>query len=833
MPTTQGYDPGFVGAAYEAPNYLQDTQRSVNWYCEISPDPHAKEVIGLLGAPGTTDLITLLTGKPVRQAWVLPGGGKALAVCGTNVYLVTQDAVGNLNATLAGALLTPIGPVQIRDNGYVAVLVDGAYGYTYLLNTGAFAQITDTGFTGFASRVAMVDGWFIFNQANSRNFYLSPQYLGINGNVNQGLQNTKWDPTAVAVAYATGDLLVSLIEDQRLVWLPKERATEVWYDAGAQFFTFNRMQGVLLQIGCAAAQSVARISKGLMWLAANERGQNFVIRTQGFDYDRVSTHAIDFAISSYSTVSDALGWSYIENGHEFYVLTFPTADVTWAYDTGTGLWHERLSFDPVLGQYHRHRGNCVINFQNRRLIGTKDTGALAWMDRSQFMDGGNPLVAWRRTGHIWDKQSRRRVFHHQLQIETDPGVGTSGLPGLVVTTGTTHPLAKVWENDATGFPMYNGTSGNYIAIPSGVTGQVRIFNRNRVAAGYSGGDGNTYSLALSNGAVLPPVVPSAVEAAIQTNNLVNAQFKFLDSGGFFIGLILPHANHNCGVYANFAGLGIPIARSPTRSSAQGTGFGAWVMDYATGTRQFDVVSALSTPVGLTGTWTCRGLIPCADGEHVGIITYDAMAPAKGWLHVLSINSTTFVATEVAYYPFLAEADAANYFTQVEGAFSGNGLTAIGGNSWYVGMLESNLQRLWANNANTIATFAISGGQVQHPQTITPMFNSFPTGGFFSMFADGGVCIITDGTQYALFSVSSSTTTDRSVQSPRMILKWSDDGGKTFGNEKFLAMGQIGQYRNRSIAYNLGYSRDRIYDLRVIDAVNRDLIGATLMSETEQ
>ena len=38
------------------------------------------------------------------------------------------------------------------------------------------------------------------------------------------------------------------------------------------------------------------------------------------------------------------------------------------------------------------------------------------------------------------------------------------------------------------------------------------------------------------------------------------------------------------------------------------------------------------------------------------------------------------------------------------------------------------------------------------------------------------------------------------------------------------MGQIGQYKNRAVAYNLGYSRDRVYDLKVTDAVNRDLIG---------
>jgi hypothetical protein len=68
--------------------------------------------------------------------------------------------------------------------------------------------------------------------------------------------------------------------------------------------------------------------------------------------------------------------------------------------------------------------------------------------------------------------------------------------------------------------------------------------------------------------------------------------------------------------------------------------------------------------------------------------------------------------------------------------------------------------------------------------------------------------------------------------PVLILRWSDDGGKTFGNEKWLSVGAVGQYRNRAVAYNLGYSRDRIYDVRIVDPVNRDIIGATLFVEPE-
>jgi len=747
MPTTQGYDPGFVGAAYEAPNYLQDTQRCINWYPEISPDPHAKEVIGLLGAPGTLDLVTLLAGKPVRQAWVLPGGIKALAVSGANVYLVTQDATLNLIAVQVGTLLTPIGPVQIRDNGYVAVIVDGAYGYTYLINTGAFAQITDAGFTGFASRIAMIDGWFIFNQANSRNFYLSPQYLGINGNPNQGLQNTKWDPTAVAVADATGDLLVSLIEDQRLLWLPKERATEVWYDAGAQFFTFNRMQGVLLQIGCAAPQSVTRVSKGLMWLAANERGQNFVIRTQGFDYDRVSTHAIDFAISSYATVADALGWSYIENGHEFYVLTFPTADVTWVYDTGTGLWHERLSFNPTLGQYHRHRGNCVINFINRRLIGTWDTGALAWLDRSLPIDGGNPLVSWRRTGHIWDKQSRRRIFHHQLQIETAPGVGTAGTPGFISNAGGSGSGGGALDPNVMLLLHCDGANG--ATTTTDVYGAPIVFLGAATLSTAQAKFGQSSLRIPSVGAngIQCGTAPGSVR--IPTSEYTIEQFIFI--------MALP------GVNANIFSHHPSPAFSGQNCFMDTLGRLNFLVSNSC-IAPWSYVSPPSPALSLN-TWHHMALVAqvnISDGHqkwtsYLDGVAWDMQIPAVG-------------ATHPCY---------------------------LGGNLVYG---DSSIQSLSCPGFYDEIRISLIA---QYHSNFTP-----PT---------------------APFSSQSTSTVAR----PQMILKWSDDGGKTFGNEKLMPMGQIGQYKNRSVAYNLGYSRDRVYDLKVIDAVPRDLIGATLMSEVEQ
>jgi hypothetical protein len=236
-------------------------------------------------------------------------------------------------------------------------------------------------------------------------------------------------------------LLVTLIENKEELWLVGENTTEVWYDAGGTYFPFARLVSTMLQVGCSAKHSIARFnsenSDGLMWLGKSERGQNVVIKIVGFTAKVVSTPAINDAIASYTKVDDAFGYTYQEDGHEFYVLTFPTAvneygglGMTWVYDGSTDEWHQRLSYEPYTQSYNRHRSSCFLNFQNQRLVADYQNGSIYQMTRKAYTDAGWPLVAWRRTPHIWDGAARERVFMAMLQIEFRPGVGNQSGQGF-------------------------------------------------------------------------------------------------------------------------------------------------------------------------------------------------------------------------------------------------------------------------------------------------------------------------------------------------------------------------------------------------------------------
>ena len=428
---------GFVGGAYESANPAQDSQRLINWYVESDGNvanaqqpgeykAEAKVALGLLGVPGLIALNTAFSG-PVRGAWVLPGNFQALFVIGSTVVLAnisspaTATTSAGLSFTTKGTLSTSVGPVKIRDNGAgkIAAIVDGVSLYIYNVASGTVKKSSDPSFLG-SDTVAEIDGYFIFQQPNTQKFYTSPVYW-------DGI--APMDGTYFALKDNAPDNLVAVFENGRQLWLIGETTTEPWFNAGGATFPFSRLEGGLMQIGCAAAQSVARSGPNILWLSRSERGENNVIMVQGYQYTTISTPAIAYAISQFPVISDAVAYIYTEEGHEFYILNFPTADVTLAYDLTTGIWHQRASYDPVLGVFHRQRVNCLVNFAGMRIGGDYTNGRIYQQTRKVFVDDQYPLVALRRAPHVWDKSDRNRVRHNRIQIDFFPGSGLANGQG--------------------------------------------------------------------------------------------------------------------------------------------------------------------------------------------------------------------------------------------------------------------------------------------------------------------------------------------------------------------------------------------------------------------
>jgi len=332
-------------------------------------------------------------------------GGYGYVVSSNTLYRV--DAAWN--ATVLGTV-SGSGPVSMSDNGTQLFVACNPLSYIYNATTGVFAQITDLDFAG-AVTVGYIDGYFVFNQPNSQTIW-----------VTQLLDGTSVDPLEFASAEGSPDNLVGLIVDHREVWLFGTNSVEVWYDAGGVNFPLERIQGAFNEIGCAAPYSIAKLDNGLFWLGSDARGNGIVYRANGYTGQRISTHAIEFAIQSYTNISDAFAYTYQQEGHAFYVLTFPTGNATWVYDVATGAWHERAAF--YNGQFSRHASNCQMSFNNEIVVGDCASGNLYAFDLDVYADNGGAqrwLRSWRAIPS--GQNNLKRTAQHSLQLDCETGVG--------------------------------------------------------------------------------------------------------------------------------------------------------------------------------------------------------------------------------------------------------------------------------------------------------------------------------------------------------------------------------------------------------------------------
>jgi hypothetical protein len=397
-----------LGSSYVARSINAADNRMINLFPEVIPEG-GKEPGFLNRAPGL-ELLQAVGSGPIRALWAhQTNGADFYVVSGTEVYKMTSTSATPVKL---GNIIDG-GPVSIADNGTQLFFACNGPSYIYNEATNEFKQITDPDFPG-AVTVGYLDGYFVFNEPNSQRVWVTSL-----------LDGTSIDPLDFASAEGSPDGLVAVNVDHREAWLFGTDSVEVWYDVGGTDFPLQRIQGAFNEIGCVAAFSIAKLDNSLFWLGTDARGQGIVYKANGYTGQRVSTHAIEYAIAQYGNISDALAYTYQQEGHGFYVLTFPSANATWVYDAATQAWHERAGL--VNGAFTRHRSNCQCNFGGETIVGDFENGNIYKYSLEIYSDNNAPqkwLRSWRAipTG----QNTLKRTAQHSLQLDAESGVGLNG-----------------------------------------------------------------------------------------------------------------------------------------------------------------------------------------------------------------------------------------------------------------------------------------------------------------------------------------------------------------------------------------------------------------------
>jgi len=421
---------------------------------------------------GTTLTVTAITngalavgqvlfGVGVTQETVITALGTGTGGIGTYTINLSQTiASEQMNSATAGAIITgaisgttltvsavasgtlaagmTIQGAGITANTIITALGTGTGGVgTYTVN---FSQTissitmyglnwsvlpsTDGAFQG-GTNVDIVDNYFVYNRPDTQQFGASAVL----------------SPISAALSFSSKDGapddLVTLIVDHREIYLLGETSSEVWVDQGTSPFPFQRVPGTSTQHGIVSAFSVARLGNSFAYLSKNNRGTAQIVQMNGYVPQRISNHAVENSLTG-KTITDAVAWTYQLEGHEVYVISFPSIQLTWCYDIASQMWHKWL-YTNNLGQYERCRGNCAAVFQGNVLVGDYSNGKIYRLDKSIYTDDGQNVKRLRRAPHL--VADFQREYFDELQIQFQPGVGLSTGIGV-------DPQAMLrWSND--------------------------------------------------------------------------------------------------------------------------------------------------------------------------------------------------------------------------------------------------------------------------------------------------------------------------------------------------------------------------------------------------
>ena len=383
----------FAGGAYQTFSKDLNAQECVNFFVHI--DQHGStSPLSLRATPGLKEWCD--TGHRDEVRGLHKFGSYVYAVVGNRIYRINKEK----SATLCtGNLSSGSGAVSIASSASEVMIVDGTKGY--IISETTLAEITDDAFPDAATTVTYQDGYFLVS-AGSR-IYISDL-----------LDGTSWDGTMYFNAEGQADNTLAVESFHRDIIPFGTESLEFWYNSG-NTVPFDRKPGTFQEIGIGAKDSIAQVTNTIFFLTNEYQ----VATLSGHQPKPVSTRSIDYQISQYEKKDDAIGMGINIEGNAFYILTFPTANVTWCYNAATDFWHQLMSYpNPYQNKW---RGNCYSYFNDKHLVGDYDNGKIYELDFNTYKDNSELIRRTRVSEQV--KKDGKNLFHYRLEIFLESGVG--------------------------------------------------------------------------------------------------------------------------------------------------------------------------------------------------------------------------------------------------------------------------------------------------------------------------------------------------------------------------------------------------------------------------
>lgn len=311
------------------------------------------------GLQGFAALDGITTG--IRAA--LEVDGALYVVAGTQLWKIQSNGnVTSLGSMSISATAAVYMERNRRSTPDITVVCDGVM-YNYRTS---LAQVTDADLLAPLS-LTVVDGILIIGTADNK---------WQAGEIDDA---TAWDALSFERADASPDPVVRVFNRQNEVLILGEKTCEFWVNAGLADATgFSRT--TVMDLGCIAANSVARLDQSLCWVAHDRT----VRLLQGYSGQRISTPAVERDIEALADKTKITATSWTRDGHSYYQIS--SASWTWVYDSQYG-WSNRESY----GQ-NNWRISTVTEAFGKVLCGDRDSPNIYEMSQDFKDEAGESLV---------------------------------------------------------------------------------------------------------------------------------------------------------------------------------------------------------------------------------------------------------------------------------------------------------------------------------------------------------------------------------------------------------------------------------------------------------
>lgn len=380
----------------------------------------------MIRTPGLSSYVSLGTSVyHVRAMRVV--GDYLYALVGDTLYKITDEntysSVGTVTASGRQAVMA--------DNGtYLMIAVIGENGYTYHIENDTFAAISDADFPTPGS-LDYVDNYFIVSSYDTQYFYISASG-----------DPTSWGSTDYEDAERIADKLIGIKVVNGELWAGGKHSIEIYQDTGNASFPFERISGILHEVGVAAPLGMVSEDNSLFFLDDTRMFR----RSNGYRTNIISPRGVAAEVQGYSIVSDCIGYSYVDKGSTFIVWSFPAEKKTWVYCVNTKQWHKWV--------YNggRHLSNCYAFFDNKHLIGSYSDTTIYEFSESYYHDDGVEIESVLVLPEIWDEG--KDIEFENFVVDAYTGVGLTDDVAAIgsgedpqITMDYTDDRQRSWSNE--------------------------------------------------------------------------------------------------------------------------------------------------------------------------------------------------------------------------------------------------------------------------------------------------------------------------------------------------------------------------------------------------